>query len=257
MSAKGHTVQKDDEMTVEWWPTERVIPYARNPRVAPEAAVAKVAGSIKEFGWKQPIVVDAEGVIIAGHTRLAAAQRLGLERVPVLVATDLTPAQVKAYRLADNRTAQETTWDHELLELEIEDLSGLDFDLALTGFDGVELEELIADDDGDGKGGGGSLLELVDVAIDEPRHVVEEGQVWRVGRHVLLCVDVMRGWQAWSPYLEEGSLFVPYPGPYVALTEPAENGDARLVMVQPDPYIAGHLLDQYAAVHGEDSVGLA
>ena len=86
--------------------------------------MGKVAASIKEFGFKQPIVVDAEGVIIAGHTRLLAAERLGLAEVPVLVADDLTPAQVKAYRLADNRTGQEATWDMELLGIELEDLAG-------------------------------------------------------------------------------------------------------------------------------------
>jgi len=121
------------------WPPSRCIPYARNARVIPDSAVGKVAASIKEFGFKQPIVVDGEGVIIAGHTRLLAAERLGLETVPVLVADDLTPAQVKAYRLADNRTGQEATWDMELLGIELEDLAGLDIDLSLTGFDGAEL----------------------------------------------------------------------------------------------------------------------
>lgn len=140
MSTKRHTVQKPEAATVEWWPAERVIPYARNPRTATDTAVGKVAASIKEFGFRVPIIVDSEGVIIAGHTRLAAAQRLGLERVPVLVAADLSPAQVKAYRIADNRTAQETTWDYELLGIELEDLAGLDVDLSLTGFDGPEIE---------------------------------------------------------------------------------------------------------------------
>ena len=139
MSTKRHTVQKPEAATVEWWPAERVIPYARNPRTATDTAVGKVAASIKEFGFRVPIIVDGEGVIIAGHTRLAAAQRLGLERVPVLAAADLSPAQVKAYRIADNRTAQETGWERELLELELEDLRGLEFDLSLTGLDPLEF----------------------------------------------------------------------------------------------------------------------
>jgi ParB-like chromosome segregation protein Spo0J len=121
------------------WELSRCIPYARNARIIPDSAVGKVAASIKEFGFKQPIVVDGEGVIIAGHTRLLAAERLGLSQVPVIVATDLTDAQVKAYRLADNRTGQEATWDMELLGIELEDLAGLDIDLSLTGFDGPEL----------------------------------------------------------------------------------------------------------------------
>ena len=98
-------------LSVEWWPIERPIPYARNPRIAPEAAVAKVAASLAEYGWRQPIVVDTQGVIVAGHTRLLAAQRLGLAQVPVHVASDLTAQQIKAYRLADNRTAEESSWD--------------------------------------------------------------------------------------------------------------------------------------------------
>ncbi len=147
MSTKGHTVQKPEAATVEWWPAERVIPYARNPRTATDTAVGKVAASIKEFGFRVPIIVDSEGVIIAGHTRLAAAKRLGLERVPVLVAADLSPAQVKAYRIADNRTAQETGWERALLELELEDLRGLDFDLSLTGLDPLEFAEHGAETD--------------------------------------------------------------------------------------------------------------
>lgn len=86
-------------MTIELWPIEKPIPYARNARRISETAVAKVAASIQEFGWRQPIVVDSEGVIVAGHTRLLAAQRLGLKTVPVHVAANLTPAQIKAYRL--------------------------------------------------------------------------------------------------------------------------------------------------------------
>src|SRR5262245_34038946 len=106
-------------MEVELWPIDRPIPYARNARKIPPAAVDKVAASIKEFGWRQPIVVDSDAVIIAGHTRLLAAQKLGLTQVPVHVATGLTPAQVKAYRLMDNRSHEEATWDMDLLPLEI------------------------------------------------------------------------------------------------------------------------------------------
>lgn len=122
-------------LDVETWPIERVVPYARNPRRVPDEAVSKVAASIREFGWRQPIVVDPDGVVIVGHVRLLAAQRLGLTEVPVHVARDLTPAQAKAYRIADNRVAEATTWDDALLALEFEDLASMDVDLALTGFD--------------------------------------------------------------------------------------------------------------------------
>jgi ParB-like chromosome segregation protein Spo0J len=109
-------------------------------------AVDKVAASLKEFGWQQPIVVDTEDVIVAGHTRLKAAQKLGLKEVPVVVATNLTAAQVKAYRLADNRVAQETSWDYELLAVELEELADFPVDIAITGFDSDEISGMILDE---------------------------------------------------------------------------------------------------------------
>ncbi len=104
-------------MKVELLEISRVLPYARNPR-RNEGAIAKVAASIKEYGFRQPIVVDEEMVIIAGHTRLQAAQQLGLKKVPVHIATGLTQAQIKAYRLADNRTHEDSEWDDELLAID-------------------------------------------------------------------------------------------------------------------------------------------
>src|SRR5687767_12521937 len=108
-------------MLVELWPIERVKPYFRNPRVN-DAAIDAVAASLKEFGWRQPIVVDTEGVIVVGHTRWKAAQKLGLAKVPVHIATDLSPQQIQAYRIADNQTATIAEWDKELLPLELADL---------------------------------------------------------------------------------------------------------------------------------------
>ncbi|MBK7716824.1 MAG: ParB N-terminal domain-containing protein [Gemmatimonadetes bacterium] len=135
-------------MQVELWAVEKVVPYARNPRKNGDA-VAKVAASIKEFGFRQPIVVDAEGVVIVGHTRLEAARQLGITQVPVHVATGLTPAQVKAYRIADNRTHEEAEWDKALLALEVEELDGLGYDAALTGFEHDELASLLGTVDPD------------------------------------------------------------------------------------------------------------
>ena len=124
------------------WPLEKIIPYARNARKIPQEAVDKVAASIQEFGWRQPIAVDRNGVIICGHVRWRAAQKLGLTMVPVHVAINLTPAQVRAYRLMDNRSHEETTWDEDLLGLELLDLKELGFDLDLTGFNLHEIDEL-------------------------------------------------------------------------------------------------------------------
>ena len=169
-------------MKVELIDIGRVIPYARNPR-RNEQAIAKVAASIKEYGFRQPIVVDEEMVIIAGHTRLQAAQQLGLTKVPVHSATGLTATQVKAYRLADNRTAQEAEWDDELLGLELGELAEQGFDLDLTGFDGDELEKLLAEIDEGGLTDDDDVPEAPETPVSKP------GDVWVLGNHRLICGD--------------------------------------------------------------------
>ena len=128
-------------MKVELLDLKKLVPYARNPRITAHA-VDKVAASIKEFGFRQPIVVDSEMVIIAGHTRYQAAQKLGLKKVPVHVAEGLSAEQVKAYRIADNRTGEEAQWDNEMLSLELADLDNMSFDKAVLGFEAAELEQL-------------------------------------------------------------------------------------------------------------------
>lgn len=122
-------------ISIEDWPIDRPKPYGRNPRKIPEKAVRKVARSIQEFGFRQPIVVDDKGVILAGHTRLQAARSLNLETVPVHVARGLSAEQARAFRLADNRVAEETGWDIETLNFELDDLKALDFDLSSLGFE--------------------------------------------------------------------------------------------------------------------------
>lgn len=169
-------------MQVELWQVDRPIPYARNARKLSDAAVDKVAASIKEFGWRQPIVVDTERVVIAGHTRLLAAKKLGLAQVPVHVATELTPAQVKAYRLMDNRSHDESAWDMEMLGVELFDLQSLDMDLGLTGFNEDELAGLMAE-----KTEGLTDPDEVPETPDEP--VTQMGDLWILGKHQLLCGD--------------------------------------------------------------------
>jgi ParB-like chromosome segregation protein Spo0J len=133
-------------LDVEHWSTERVVPYEGNPRIISETAVEKVAASLTEFGWQQPLVVDEEGVVIAGHTRLLAAQRLELAEVPVHVARGLAPEKVAAYRLMDNRSADEAQWHFDLLQHELEQLLALDYDASLTGFDELEIATLPTSD---------------------------------------------------------------------------------------------------------------
>jgi DNA modification methylase len=171
-------------MIVTFWPLEKIIPYARNARKIPPEAVDKVAASIQEFGWRQPIVVDRDGVIICGHTRLLAARKLGLREAPVHVAENLTPAQVRAYRLLDNRSHEETTWDKDLLGLELLDLQGMGIDLDLTGFDFQEIDEFLARvESSEGLTDPDVAPELPETAASTP------GDLWVLGNHRILCGD--------------------------------------------------------------------
>lgn len=160
-------------------PIDKIKPYENNPRNNKEA-VGKVAESIKEFGWKQPIVIDKNGVIIAGHTRYKAAQMLKQSEVPVIRADELTDEQVKAYRLADNKTAGFATWDMDLLELELEGLQALSFDMARFGFEeAVNKSEEINEDDFE-----------AEKAFEEIKTPVSrKGDIWLLGRHRLRCGD--------------------------------------------------------------------
>ena len=124
-------------------PLEQIIPYARNPR-RNEQAIATVAASIQEFGWRQPIVVDEAMVVLAGHTRLEAARKLGFKTAPVHVAKGLTVSQARAFRIMDNRSSENAEWDKDLLNLELADLLEADFDLGLTGFTDDELNALMS-----------------------------------------------------------------------------------------------------------------
>lgn len=121
-------------MTIETWLLDRIKPYERNPRKIPQRAIDKVAASLLEFGWQQPIVVNKAGVIIVGHTRYLAARKLGWTEAPVHVGANLTAAQEKAYRLMDNRSHEEATWSLSAIETELSELSVMNFDLKLTGF---------------------------------------------------------------------------------------------------------------------------
>jgi DNA modification methylase len=169
-------------MNIELRKISDIKPYEKNPRQN-DSAVDAVATSLKEFGFRQPIVVDADGMIIVGHTRWKAAKKLGLLEVPVHVATDLTPAQIKAYRIADNQTATLAEWDYDLLPLELKDLQNVDFDLSLLGFDAEALAKILDPDGTQGLTDPDDIPEPPDKAITQP------GDLWILGNHRLLCGD--------------------------------------------------------------------
>jgi DNA modification methylase len=167
---------------IERWPLDRLIPYARNARTHSEDQVAQIAASIVEFGWLNPVLVDDAGSVIAGHGRLLAARKLGLETVPVIRTSHLTPAQVRAYRLADNRLAELSGWNEEMLAAELAALRDEDVDLGLLGFDDAEIDRLLAEpsqEDG-----------AADQVPDPPANPISRpGDLWICGQHKLLCGD--------------------------------------------------------------------
>ena len=177
------TEEKPAEITlpdkIEHWPIDRLRPYERNPRTHSAEQVAKIAASLLEFGWTNPILVDADAGIIAGHGRLLAARELGMESVPVIVLPHLTEAQRRAYIIADNRLALDAGWDENLLAEELKALGEMDFNLTLTGFDLDELHGFMEDED------------APEAAAPEPPDdpVTRPGDLWILGNHRLLCGD--------------------------------------------------------------------
>ncbi len=165
--------------------TSKLIPYVNNARTHSQEQVNKLRGSLREFGFINPVIIDADYNVIAGHGRLMAAKEEGIEEVPCVLVDYLSEAQKKAYILADNRYAQDAGWDEELLRLEIESLEGMDFDVSLTGFNEDEIADLFADSEG--TGAEDDDFDLSDAL--EKAAFVERGDVWVVGRHRLMCGD--------------------------------------------------------------------
>ena len=175
----------DKKQTIEYRALADLVPYARNSRTHSDEQVAQIAGSIKEFGFTNPVLIDGEGGIIAGHGRVLAARKLSMESVPCIVLDYLTEAQKRAYVIADNKLALNAGWDDEMLALELGELEGMDFDLSLTGFDEDDLENLMHLDPEPEEG-----LTDEDAVPEAPEQpVTVEGDVWVLGNHRLMCGD--------------------------------------------------------------------
>ena len=172
-------------LQIEHWLLERLIPYARNPRTHTEEQVAQIAASIAEFGFVNPVLVGADGVIIAGHARVMAARKLGLTEAPVIVLDHLTPTQRRALVIADNRLAQNAGWDEEMLRVELEALREDDFHLDLLGFEDAEIEALLAQPETESAG----FTEEDAVSETPEAAVTVPGDLWILGDHRLLCGD--------------------------------------------------------------------
>ena len=165
-------------------PVGKLVPYVNNARTHSPEQIMKLRSSLREFGFVNPVIIDRDFNVIAGHGRLLAAKEEGIAEIPCVFADHLTEAQKKAYILADNRMAMDAGWDEELLRVEIEALQGADFDVSLTGFDEKELADLFATDSDGAKDDDYDLTAALEKAA-----FVERGDIWTVGRHRLVCGD--------------------------------------------------------------------
>lgn len=176
-------MSKPMKQKIEYVETAKLVPYARNSRTHSDEQLSQICASIKEFGFTNPVLIDDEGVIIAGHGRTMAAQRLEMKEVPCLRLSHLTDAQKKAYVIADNKLALNAGWDDEMLAIELQELSDVDFDLSLTGFDDAELAALMAEAVQEGLTDEDSVPDAPEIPI------TVEGDVWLLGNHRLMCGD--------------------------------------------------------------------
>jgi len=175
-----------DTLTLEHWPVSRLVPYPHNPR-RNDGVVDRMCDSIREFGFRIPVLARSDGTIVDGHLRLKAALKLGIETVPVILADGLSDAQVKAFRLMVNQSVSWAEWDEEALARELAALQDMDFDLSLTGFDGDEIDRLLADVDSTGAPPG--LTDEDDVPEPPEDATTQPGDLWILGDHRLLCCD--------------------------------------------------------------------
>lgn len=166
---------------VERRPLKSLTPYVSNPRLHSPAQVGQIAAAMKEWGWTTPVLVDEEGVIICGHGRVMAAEKLGLAEVPVMVARGWTDAQKRAYVIWDNQSTLNGSWDEQLLRAELGELQKLDFELSLTGFDDVRLATFIGGNPGEG--------DPEEAPAPQERPISRTGDLWVLGKHRLLCGD--------------------------------------------------------------------
>ena len=170
------------KLKIEYRKVSELLPYARNARTHSDEQVSQLAASIKEFGFNNPVAIDADGMILCGHGRVMAAQKLHMTEVPTVCLSHLSATQVKAYILADNKLALNAGWDNDMLKVELEELKDIDFDLNLTGFSDEELKDILVEDPTDAH---------EDNFDGEPPEVAKSqlGDIWTLGEHRLMCGD--------------------------------------------------------------------
>jgi len=245
-------------------PIENLTPMAGNPRKGDVDAVKR---SYEKFGQRKPLVARrlgisdngfATGTVTAGNHQLEAARALKWKEIAV-VFIDEDENTAKAFSLADNRTHDLGTYDEGELNTLLKEMEAFDADLfAATGYNSGDIDVILESLNGSKEEASlsqpdrGELLSLLNVAYGEPKTEVYGGDVYEVGRHLLIIADVMKDWKKYVHYLTDDVLFLPYPGPYIALSFKLDK--QKTIMVQPNVYLAGHIIDKYIAVRGADSV---
>lgn len=242
-------------------PIHDLHPHPSNPR---RGNVEAIRESIRAHGFVNPCLVQkTRSRILAGEHRWRAAKDEGYTEVPVIL-LDVDDDQAIKILLVDNKSADDSVYDQAVLAEVLREVAEITGDLIGTGWSLVEYESMLDSikldtfrdgedrpDEGD-EDDRGTLLGLVDVSVGEPRHEVTHGDVWRLGPHILVVADIMTEWSQWAGYLEAGKVFLPYPGAFIVLT--AKALQVQFVMVQPNRYLAGHILDKWESVHGADTV---
>jgi hypothetical protein len=245
-------------------PIENLTPMAGNPRKGDVEAVKR---SYEKFGQRKPLVARrlgisdngfATGTVTAGNHQLEAARALKWKEIAV-VFIDEDENTAKAFSLADNRTHDLGTYDENELNTLLKEMEAFDAELfAATGYNSGDIDVILESLNGSKEEASlsqpdrGELLSLLNVAYGEPKTEVYSGDVYEVGRHLLIIADVMKDWKKYVHYLTDDVLFLPYPGPYIALSFKLDK--QKTIMVQPNVYLAGHIIDKYIAVRGADSV---
>lgn len=240
----------------EEWPLGKLQPHPENPNVA---NVAILEESLDSHGFYGALIVqESTGFVLAGNHRLAALKAKGAEKVPVLV-LDVDDEEALRILRVDNESTRQGSNNQARLRVILERLSETGRGLLGTGHTKKGLESLIQqmEKEKSGNGSDASRLAQANVDIREPKFLPEEGSVWEIdGLHILAVMDVMTGHEGWSKFIHgrNDSIFLPYPGPFAAVSEVA--GEYRLVMIQPDTYIAGHILEQFENQMGEGKIVL-
>lgn len=218
-------------MNIETIKVDALVPYARNSRTHSDAQVAQIVASIREFGFTNPVLIDGDGGIIAGHGRVLAARKMGMSDVPCLRLAHLSEAQKRAYIIADNKLALNAGWDDEMLALELRDLQAMDFDLALTGFEAEDIESLLAELDAtpEGETEADAVPEVQATVVTKP------GDVWMLGKHRLMCGD--------STSADQVHLLLGGGVPHLMVTDPPYGVEYDPTRTSDNPLKAGKVLN--------------